>query len=116
MKYQPVWVATAQMPAGHPGQVKSIDEIPGWRRCALIRRGLHKLAVYRDPSGAVHDLSAVCPHLGCIVQWNVTEKTWECPCHGSRFDRHGSVINGPATAISLRPDVRTISERLDHAV
>jgi len=77
------------------GEVDSAAEIPAGEG-ALIRRGLHKLAVYRSPSGEVYERSAVCPHLGCLVQWNSTEKTWDCPCHGSRFDRHGMVINGPA--------------------
>jgi Rieske Fe-S protein len=63
---------------------------------ALVRRGLAKIAVYRDPDGNVHERRAACPHLGCIVQWNDGEKTWDCPCHGSRFDRFGHVINGPA--------------------
>jgi Rieske Fe-S protein len=63
---------------------------------AVVRRGLTKLAVYRDEEGRVHEYSAVCPHLGCIVHWNDAEKTWDCPCHGSRFDKHGTVINGPA--------------------
>jgi Rieske Fe-S protein len=44
----------------------------------------------------VHKYSAVCPHLGCIVEWNSTEMTWDCPCHGSRFDPQGKVLNGPA--------------------
>jgi Rieske Fe-S protein len=61
-----------------------------------MRRGLHKVAVYRDAQGALHERSAVCPHLGCIVHWNGAGKTWDCPCHGSRFDSHGHVINGPA--------------------
>lgn len=63
---------------------------------AVIRSGFTKLAVYRDPQGELHECSAVCPHLGCIVDWNDAEKTWDCPCHGSRFDRLGQVLNGPA--------------------
>jgi glycine/D-amino acid oxidase-like deaminating enzyme/nitrite reductase/ring-hydroxylating ferredoxin subunit len=63
---------------------------------AVIRAGLKKIAVYRDSNGELHKRSAVCPHLGCIVEWNSTEKTWDCPCHGSRFDPHGKVLNGPA--------------------
>ena len=63
---------------------------------AVLRKGAVKVAVYRDPTGALHECSAVCPHLGCIVAWNPAEKTWDCPCHGSRFDKFGEVINGPA--------------------
>ncbi|MDZ4683622.1 MAG: FAD-dependent oxidoreductase [Planctomycetaceae bacterium] len=62
----------------------------------VVRHGLTKEAVYRDQQGALHRCSAVCPHLGCIVHWNNLEKVWDCPCHGSRFDAHGHVINGPA--------------------
>jgi Rieske Fe-S protein len=65
---------------------------------AIIRRGLSKLAVYRDEQGTVFDRSAVCPHLGCIVSWNGGEQTWDCPCHGSSFDRFGRVISGPANS------------------
>jgi glycine/D-amino acid oxidase-like deaminating enzyme/nitrite reductase/ring-hydroxylating ferredoxin subunit len=65
---------------------------------ALVRQGLKKVAVYRDSHGALHKYSAACPHLGCIVDWNSTEKTWDCPCHGSRFDPNGKVLNGPANA------------------
>jgi Rieske Fe-S protein len=67
-----------------------------------LRRGLSKVAVYRDDEGRAHELSAVCPHLGCIVRWNQAEHTWDCPCHGSRFDKLGKVINGPAN-IDLPP-------------
>lgn len=63
---------------------------------ALVREGLKKVAVYRDSQGELHKCSAICPHLGCIVDWNSTEKTWDCPCHGSRFDPYGRVLNGPA--------------------
>ncbi|HEX2056028.1 MAG TPA: Rieske 2Fe-2S domain-containing protein, partial [Nitrospiraceae bacterium] len=77
------------------GDVNSAEEI-ATDSGAVIRRGLKKVAVYRDTSGGLHERSAVCTHLGCIVTWNEKEKTWDCPCHGSRFDRLGKVINGPA--------------------
>jgi Rieske Fe-S protein len=77
------------------GEVTSTEEIaPGTG--AVIRRGAKKIAVYKDDKGAVHMRSAVCTHLYCIVDWNSTEKTWDCPCHGSRFDPYGKVVNGPA--------------------
>lgn len=63
---------------------------------AIVRRGVQKLAVYRDAAGGLHSRSAVCPHLGAIVSWNELEKTWDCPAHGSRFDCQGRVIQGPA--------------------
>ena len=62
----------------------------------VVRRGLRKVAVHRDENGELHMCSAVCTHLGCIVSWNTAEKTWDCPCHGSRFTPTGDVINGPA--------------------
>jgi Rieske Fe-S protein len=79
------------------GDVDSTEDIePG--SGAVIRHGLNKIAVYRDEQGVAHERSAVCTHMGCIVKWNDAEKTWDCPCHGSRFDRFGHVVNGPATA------------------
>jgi glycine/D-amino acid oxidase-like deaminating enzyme/nitrite reductase/ring-hydroxylating ferredoxin subunit len=63
---------------------------------ALVRSGLKKVAVYRDEEGGLHMHSAKCTHLGCVVQWNSTEKTWDCPCHGSRFSAYGNVLHGPA--------------------
>jgi glycine/D-amino acid oxidase-like deaminating enzyme/nitrite reductase/ring-hydroxylating ferredoxin subunit len=79
------------------GDVDSPDEIAAGAG-AVIRRGLGKVAVYRDEQGALHKRSAICPHLGCIVSWDSVEKTWDCPCHGSRFDAYGRVINGPANS------------------
>ena len=55
-----------------------------------------KRAVYLDEHGKRTMLSAVCPHLGCVVAWNSVERTWDCPCHGSRFTATGEVISGPA--------------------
>jgi len=78
-----------------PGDVSSTDTIPV-NGGAVIRRGMAKLAVYRDEAGRCHERSAVCPHLGGIVAWNDAEKSWDCPCHGSRFDALGRVIAGPA--------------------
>ena len=78
-----------------PGEVSSPDEIaPG--SGAVMRQGTKKFAVYRDEDGTPHIRSAVCTHLYCIVDWNSVEKTWDCPCHGSRFDPYGKVVNGPA--------------------
>ncbi len=78
-----------------PGTVRHENEVP-INSGAILRRGLTKLALYRDEGGQLHECSAVCPHLGGIVHWNGDEKTWECPVHGSRFDRFGKVINGPS--------------------
>lgn len=64
----------------------------------LVRDKLKEIAVFCDHEGKVHAFSAVCPHLGGVVHWNSLEKTWDCPCHGSRFACTGEVINGPAIA------------------
>ena len=77
------------------GDVPTADDINNGTG-AVLRRGLKHIAAYRDPQGVLHERSAVCPHLGCIVRWNHVEKSWDCPCHGSRFDPHGKVLNGPS--------------------
>jgi nitrite reductase/ring-hydroxylating ferredoxin subunit len=84
------------------GEVSSVADIPrGEGR--LVRSGGKMLAVSRDLDGSVHARSAVCPHLGCHVQWNSAERSWDCPCHGSRFEAAGAVLNGPSTR-GLEPE------------
>eukprot|EP00160_Parvularia_atlantis_P017231 Unigene5843_Nuclearia_a/m.17845 Unigene5843_Nuclearia_a/g.17845 ORF Unigene5843_Nuclearia_a/g.17845 Unigene5843_Nuclearia_a/m.17845 type:complete len:562 (-) Unigene5843_Nuclearia_a:119-1804(-) len=78
-----------------PGDVSDIEDL-GNGCGGIIRRGFRKYAVYKDEKGVVHESSAVCPHLGGVVRWNANEKTFDCPVHGSRFDRFGRVVHGPA--------------------
>lgn len=77
------------------GDVPSTDEIKNGTG-AVVRKGLKHVAAYRDEHGVLHERSAVCPHLGCIVRWNHVEKSWDCPCHGSRFNAFGKMLNGPS--------------------
>ena len=77
------------------GEVESTGDIKRGTG-SIVRRGLTKVAIYRDEDGALHERSAICPHLGCVVDWNPGEKTWDCPCHGSRYHKDGHVVNGPA--------------------
>ena len=84
----------------HGGDVGDI--LPG-EGAVLTVRGA-KLAIHRDGAGTLSALSPVCTHLGCLVHWNTTAKSWDCPCHGSRFDPMGRVLNGPAvTPLEARP-------------
>jgi Rieske Fe-S protein len=86
------WQYADWLTAGDEHSASDIE--PG--KGAVIRRGAHKIAVYRDPGGERHEMSAVCTHLGCIVAWNDQEHSWDCKCHGSRFDAMGQVVSGPA--------------------
>ncbi len=73
----------------------------------VVQHGIHKLAVYVDELGERHECSAVCPHLGGVVRWNSAERSWDCPCHGSRFDPFGRVLAGPANrglSVPQQPD------------
>lgn len=78
-----------------PGDVGSLDDLaPG--QGGVVAIGGHRCAAYRDDAGDLHTRSATCTHLGCIVGFNDADKTWECPCHGSRFAIDGTVLQGPA--------------------
>lgn len=87
------WVTTGDPDAISPGTG------------AVVRRGLTKVAIYRDEEGVLHERSAACTHLGCVVAWNPAERTWDCPCHGSRFDARGCVTHAPAVT-----DLETIED------
>ena len=63
---------------------------------AIVRAGRHKVAAYRELGGMVKAVSPICTHMGCVVSFNDAEQSWDCPCHGSRFDVDGGVIEGPA--------------------
>lgn len=76
-------------PGGSPAELA-----PG--QAAIMQVNRKKIAAYRDETGHLHMLSAVCTHLGCVVGWNETDRTWDCPCHGSRFSLAGQVVSGPA--------------------
>ncbi len=62
----------------------------------LVEFDGRQIAVYRDAEGNIHALNPVCTHAKCIVNWNSEEKSWDCPCHGARYDIDGNVLNGPA--------------------
>ncbi len=79
----------AAVPKGDPMEIP-----PGEGK--VIKVEGKRIAVFCDPDGMRHEMSAVCPHLGCIVGWNAGEQTWDCPCHGSRFAADGGLIAGPA--------------------
>jgi glycine/D-amino acid oxidase-like deaminating enzyme/nitrite reductase/ring-hydroxylating ferredoxin subunit len=77
------------------GEARSEDEIlRGTGR--IVKHGLKAVATYRNEDGQLVRCSAMCPHLGGLVSWNEVERSWDCPCHGSRFDATGKVLNGPA--------------------
>lgn len=64
----------------------------------ILTQAEGKVAAYRDPAGTLHTCSAICSHLGCVVNWNEAEKSWDCPCHGARFDTQGQVLRAPAVS------------------
>jgi glycine/D-amino acid oxidase-like deaminating enzyme/nitrite reductase/ring-hydroxylating ferredoxin subunit len=86
-----------------PAQAASAREVPAGE-ARVVRDGLGKMGVYRDDDGAAYAVSLRCTHLGCLLRWNGAERSWDCPCHGSRFDVDGSVLEGPATQPLERRD------------
>ena len=87
----------------------SFDDLkPG--EAAVLKIDGHNVAGFRDEEGALHAVSAVCTHMGCIVGWNETDRSWDCPCHGSRFALDGSVIHGPAVKALEAVDAKAPAE------
>lgn len=82
-------------------KASSLDNVEPGQGAVVSIEG-EQLAVMRADDGNLSALSAVCTHMGCIVDWNAVDRSWDCPCHGSRFDRDGSVIAGPATEALAR--------------
>jgi glycine/D-amino acid oxidase-like deaminating enzyme/nitrite reductase/ring-hydroxylating ferredoxin subunit len=78
-----------------PGEIDSVRELQN-DSGAVIKEGLTHTAVYRDASGKLYAFNAICPHLKCVIAWNDDEKSFDCPCHGSRFSNMGKLLNGPA--------------------
>jgi glycine/D-amino acid oxidase-like deaminating enzyme/nitrite reductase/ring-hydroxylating ferredoxin subunit len=76
-------------------EIESVSQLP-LDSGEIVEWDGQKLAVYKDPHGNIQALDPVCTHAKCIVQWNNSEKSWDCPCHGARFDTDGSVLTGPA--------------------
>jgi nitrite reductase/ring-hydroxylating ferredoxin subunit len=87
-----------------------VTDIPaGTARVVADRTGGRhaRAGVYRDDDGLLHAVSLRCPHMGCLLRFNSAERSWDCPCHGSRFDVDGAVLEGPATKGLERREVET---------
>jgi nitrite reductase/ring-hydroxylating ferredoxin subunit len=78
-----------------PAQASDLDDVPTGE-ARVVRHGPGKIGAYRDETGIVHAVSLRCTHLGCLLRFNGAERSWDCPCHGSRFDIDGNVLEGPA--------------------
>ena len=84
------------------GEADEMAEIKNGEGKTIKLDGDH-LAAYRDEEGRLHIVSGICTHMGCVVHWNDGEKSWDCPCHGSRFSVDGKVLEGPAYTDLAKP-------------
>jgi glycine/D-amino acid oxidase-like deaminating enzyme/nitrite reductase/ring-hydroxylating ferredoxin subunit len=87
-----------------PAEAGSGKEVPPGE-ARVVRDGLGKIGVFRDQNGDLHAVSLRCTHLGCLLRFNAAERSWDCPCHGSRFDVDGAVLEGPAVEPLSRPEI-----------
>ena len=96
------WFSHEQLP-------ELADLAPGEARVVEFEN--QKLAIYKSPEGVVHALNPICTHLKCEVKWNNAERTWDCPCHGTRYDYDGRVITGPADQDLEKIEIRELIEK-----
>lgn len=75
--------------------LKELKDLPEGQG-TIVRIGIKRYGVYKDENRRLHKVSVKCPHLGCELQWNPNELSWDCPCHGSRLDYDGKILDGPA--------------------
>jgi glycine/D-amino acid oxidase-like deaminating enzyme/nitrite reductase/ring-hydroxylating ferredoxin subunit len=88
---------------------QSIDIKPGEGK--IIEANGQRAGAYRDEQGTLHIVDTTCTHMGCELNWNSAEKSWDCPCHGSRFSYEGDVIEGPALRpLDIHKDINTIEK------
>ena len=90
-----------EAPSGDAPAASPVDDLEKGQGAILELDGA-KVAVYKSDAGDVVKLSPKCPHQGCEVAWNDTDGVWDCPCHNSRFEADGTLVNGPATE-GLKP-------------
>ena len=89
-----------------PGELTDVSDLKAGQG-AIIRQGMSKIAVYRDPSGTLYARSATCTHVGCHLHWNSFETCWDCPCHGSHFAIDGTPLNAPAISPLAEVSIKT---------
>ncbi|KNY25959.1 Rieske (2Fe-2S) iron-sulfur domain-containing protein [Pseudobacteroides cellulosolvens ATCC 35603 = DSM 2933] len=94
--------------SGWPLHITLIIIRPGEGK--IIEANGQKAGAYRDEQGTLHVVDTTCTHMGCELSWNPAEKSWDCPCHGSRFSYEGGVIEGPALRSLDLHDVNTIEK------
>jgi Rieske Fe-S protein len=88
----PYYMVKDRLVAAEAKSVSSLKRGEG----AILKVDGRRIGACRDLHGKIHTVSPVCTHMGCIVHWNQAERTWDCPCHGSRFEASGEVLAGPA--------------------
>jgi Rieske Fe-S protein len=93
---------------GHLRSYPDAGEVP-LEEGDIVKVDGAKAGIYRDPDGQLRAVSAACTHMGCALGWNPVDRTWDCPCHGSRFAADGAVVHGPAVSplepVALTPEL-----------